>query len=470
MPKTLVICETRLVADALSRALGGRFVSEPTHFEGPELVITWSDGQLAGLADPEAYDPGLATWRIDDLPIVPERFEIVARAGPETAREQLKAIRALMRRRDVERLVNALDPGPEGELAFAYLRELTQAELPVARARLTSLGRPAIRRAFAELRPGAELAPLEDAARTRAEADWLVGVNGTRAATVRARALGGRVTLGRVLTPALALLVHREREIEAFTPAGDEVVDAAFEPASGSSRYLGRSLLGDAAAAGEVAARLEGAVGSVQTITVTREDRPAPRPYGLAALQRDALLLHGMSARRTADAAYECYEQAVLTYPSATGDDTLTTVSAPGVLGDDARRIHDLVARRSLAVTLPPAVLEHTEVVTRIEEQCFRSRGVVLREAGWYATLDDPLAQETAADDDAPLQELPELLEGLEVRCVRSAHRRRETSPPARLDDAALVAATDGAVDAATIERLIQLGYAARGGPRRACR
>ncbi|MDX6570563.1 MAG: topoisomerase, partial [Gaiellales bacterium] len=210
----LVICEERSIAHAISRALEGPFVSEPTQIVGPGVVLTWTEGRLAGLAEPEVYDASLETWRLDDLPVVPEQFQIVALAESEHAKEQLKAIRALVRRRDIERLVNACEPGPDGELTFSFVRELVDArDLPVERAWLSSLTREGIRAAFADLRPGDELRPLEDAARARAEADWLVGVNGTRAATVRARALGGRITLGRVLTPALATIVRRERRV-----------------------------------------------------------------------------------------------------------------------------------------------------------------------------------------------------------------------------------------------------------------
>ena len=155
-----MICETRAIADAISRALGGRFAIEPTHFEGAGLVLAWSDGALVELAGPEVYDPSLAVWRIEDLPIVPERFQLVPRRERETAREQLKALRALVRRRDVDGLVNALDPGPEGELAFAWLREITEApELPrragVAHVPGATGDPPGVRRAAARRRAAA---------------------------------------------------------------------------------------------------------------------------------------------------------------------------------------------------------------------------------------------------------------------------------------------------------------------------
>jgi DNA topoisomerase III len=544
MGKTLVICEKRSVAEDVSRALGGRFTREESHLEGDRLVLTWALGHLAELADPEAYDPRLETWRIDDLPIVPERFEVVPRADSPSAKEQLQAIRGLLARRDVERLVNACDAGREGELIFAYLRELAHAgELPVERAWFSSLTRTAIREAFAHLRPAEELRPLEEAARSRAEADWLVGVNATRAATVRARALGGRVTLGRVQTPTLALLVRREHEVEAFEPVAYWIVEAAFEPRSGSARYLGRwfrgdqTRLSDAESASELAARVEGAAGRVRELGTREQRRLPPLLYDLTALQRQAAQWHGFTAQRTLAAAQECYERAVLSYPRTASrylttdlvdelgeiaarvgeasiayhepalyvqqlgelplarvvDDArvrdhhalIPTNAAPdlGALGADARRIYDMVARRFLAVFFPPAVLALTTVITEVEDETFRTQGRTLLEAGWHAAYADLPDEDAQADD---VRELPELREGEDVRCPRAESTGRETSPPARLGDASLLAAMEGAgrliehdelrdaikdsglgtpaTRAATIERLIEVGYVIREG------
>jgi DNA topoisomerase-3 len=517
MGKMLVICEERSIADALTRALGGPFVSEPTQFEGRDHVITWTEGRLAELAGPEVYDASLETWRIEDLPVIPEQFLVVARAGGASATEQLKAIRTLVRRRDIDRLVNACDPGPEGELTFSLLMELVQAgDRPVQRAWLSSLTRAGIRAAFADLRPAGELHPLEEAARARAEADWLIGVNATRAATVRARALGGRITLGRVLTPMLAEIVRRERELEAFTPASYEVVVAAFESESGSARYLGR--LAPRPESGSAVEHVRGAVGVVREITVSNECQPAPALHDLAALQDETARSLGFTAKRTADAARECWLHGALTYPrtasrclpselagelreiaahvgraAAAYRDASAYVQALdelplervigaqhvgaqhaliptnakhqlGLLGDDARRVYDIVARRFLAAFFPPAVVEGTVVLTWIEGNLFDSSGRVLRQPGWHAAYDELPSGEGEQADAGFEQELPELREGDQVRCARIETRERETRPSARFDDASLLASVGGAADAATIERLIELAYVTRDG------
>src|SRR5438045_6124248 len=173
-----------------------------------------------------------------DLPIVPEEFKLAPRDAK--AKKQLKAIHKLMKRDDVDRIINACDAGREGELIFAYIYETAGIEKPVQRLWVSSMTKQAIREGFEKLRPGEELQPLEAAARSRSEADWLIGMNATRAATIRGRAwVGGVVSLGRVQTPPLALMVKREREVQAFPPAAYRLVRARFEPRGNQNKYAG---------------------------------------------------------------------------------------------------------------------------------------------------------------------------------------------------------------------------------------
>ena len=169
---------------------------------GDDFVITWAVGHLVGLAEPDAYDPKLRKWRYADLPIVPEKFKLVPL--DDRAAKQLKAIHKLMKDPEIERIVNACDAGREGELIFAYVFDTAGVDKPVDRLWLSSMTKRAITEAFESLRPGEEMKPLEDAARSRSEADWLVGMNSTRAASIRLRAaFDGAVSLGRVQTPTL---------------------------------------------------------------------------------------------------------------------------------------------------------------------------------------------------------------------------------------------------------------------------
>src|SRR3954471_8430027 len=258
MGKTLIIAEKPSVGKDLSRVLPGPWEKKTGSadkteraLEGPDHIISWAVGHLVQLAEPDEYDDKFKKWRMADLPIVPDRFKLIVR--DERSQKQMTMVKSLLKRDDVDLVINACDAGREGELIFAYLYEKAAAKLPVKRLWLSSMTKDAMREALANLRDSEELALLEAAARSRSEADWIVGMNATRAATIRLRSsFDGAVSLGRVQTPTLAILVRREEEIRAFVPEKYWLVDAAFE-ASGdraySARYLGGKRLPEADAA-----------------------------------------------------------------------------------------------------------------------------------------------------------------------------------------------------------------------------
>src|SRR5947199_8902814 len=228
MSKTLVIAEKPSVGQDLSRVLPGPFTKNEGFLEGSDHVITWAVGHLVQLAEPDEYDDRFKKWRMADLPIVPDRFRLVVR--DERSKKQMNVIKRQLGREDLELVINACDAGREGELIFAYLYEKAGSRKPVQGLWMNSMTAPAIRDAFAGLRPGTELASLEAAARSRSEADWIVGMNATRAATIRLRsAFDGAVSLGRVQTPTLAILARREQEIRDFTTEPYWVVDAVLD-------------------------------------------------------------------------------------------------------------------------------------------------------------------------------------------------------------------------------------------------
>src|SRR5688572_6973788 len=197
MSKTLVIAEKPSVGRDLARVLPGAFAKQEGFLEGPEHVITWAVGHLVQLAEPEQYDPKYKKWKMVDLPIIPDRFKLVVR--DERSKKQMSVVTKQLKRDDVEQVINAADAGREGELIFAYLYEKAGASKPVERLWLSSMTDKAMREAFAHLRDGSEMRALEDAARSRSEADWIVGMNSTRAATIRLRSsFDGAVSLGRV--------------------------------------------------------------------------------------------------------------------------------------------------------------------------------------------------------------------------------------------------------------------------------
>ena len=314
--KTLVIAEKPSVARDLADALPGSFENNDSYLESEDTVITFAVGHLVELIDPEDYDERFKKWRMADLPIVPEEFKL--RPRDKKAEKQLKVIHKLLQRDDVDRIVNACDAGREGELIFAYIYETSGVDKPVERLWISSMTKTAIKEGFEKLRPGEQLRQLEAAARSRSEADWLVGMNATRAATIRGRAwVGGVVSLGRVQTPTLALMVKREREIQAFVPEPYWLVHAQFDP-----RYEGLWFEGDetrlkeAKRAEEIAAKVSGADGIVESVERKEQSERAPLLYDLTSLQRDANRRFGFSARRTLQAAQSLYEdKKAITYP-----------------------------------------------------------------------------------------------------------------------------------------------------------
>src|SRR3954452_14979348 len=217
MAKTLVIAEKPSVGRDVARVLPGPFAKHEGFLEGPEHLITWAVGHLVQLAEPDEYDPKFKKWKMNDLPIVPTRFKLVVR--DERSKKQMSVIAQLLKRDDVDLVINACDAGREGELIFAYVFEKAAGKHPVKRLWLNSMTTAAMREAFAHLRDPEEVSSLEEAARSRSEADWIVGMNSTRAATIRLRSsFDGAVSLGRVQTPTLAIIARREEEIRAFKP------------------------------------------------------------------------------------------------------------------------------------------------------------------------------------------------------------------------------------------------------------
>jgi DNA topoisomerase III len=500
--KTLVIAEKPSVARDLADALPGPFQKpNDTYLESDDYVVTFAVGHLVELVDPETYDERFKKWRMADLPILPEQFQLQPR--DTKAKKQLTAIHKLMKRDDVERIVNACDAGREGELIFAYIYETSGVDKPVDRLWISSMTKQAIREGFEQLRPGEQLASLEQAARSRSEADWLVGMNATRAATIRGRAyVGGVVSLGRVQTPTLAMMVKREREIQAFVPEPYWLVRAQFDP-----RYEGLWFEGDetrlkeAERADEIVEKVAGKDGTVLSVERKQQSERAPLLYDLTSLQRDANRRFSFSARRTLQAAQSLYEdKKAITYPRTSsrylsGDmvpqlkptaGTLAEISdykaaaeyvlalkqlplsrvvndarvsdhhaiiptdiehAVDTFSPDERRVFDLIARRFLSVFHPPARYERTTIVTEVEQEKFRTRGKVTLEAGWrgvYGVEADD--QQAKQDEEAEGEgELPRLEKGQTVRCVSAESDAKETKPPPRYTEATLLSAMETA-------------------------
>jgi DNA topoisomerase-3 len=507
MSKTLVIAEKPSVGTDLARILKGPFKKGEGVLEGPEHVITWAVGHLVQLAEPDEYDPKFKRWKMDDLPIVPDRFKLVVR--DERSRKQMSVVTKQIGRDDVGEIVNACDAGREGELIFAYLYEKANGKKPVNRLWLKSMTTAAMKEAFGALRPADEFARLEQAARSRSEADWIVGMNATRAATIRLRSsFDGAVSLGRVQTPTLAIIARREEEIKAFVPEPYWLVDASFE-ADGQRNYEGRFHAGSkprietAEEAEAIVAACIGKPGKITKLDKKEQREKAPMLYDLTTLQREANNRYGFSAKRTLGAAQRCYEEhKALTYPRTNsryltsdmvaeikpiaelvGHDSDYTKGAEYVIGldllplarvvndekvtdhhaiiptrsehnlekmsSDDRRIYDMVTRRFLAVFHPEAVFENTRVETTVGEQehIFRTRGKLLIVPGWRGVYDEVAAESRpkGEEDEGVDQQLPKLEDGETVKTLEIASDRKETKPPRRYSDASLLGAMETA-------------------------
>jgi DNA topoisomerase III len=471
------------------------------YLEGAHDLVTWCVGHVVELDEPEAYDPTWKQWRLEDLPLFPDTFTYHPCAK---TLDQFTVITQLLKRADVTTIVNAADAGREGELIFDLVYTLARCRKPVERLWISSLTREAILTGFRHLQSAETYRGLRDAAHCRQQADWLVGLNATRAQTLCARRAGadGVYSVGRVQTPTLALIVARDQEIATFVPVEYFEVVATFQVAAGS--YQGRwgnaqgSRLATQAAADAIAAKVRGRRGTVAEVeTQARRERP-PLLYDLTALQRAANARYAFPAARTLELAQALYEKKVITYPRTSSrhlstsvnrelqrhveatafgpyvpfvhtilahgtvtltarhvDDTKVTEHHaiipteqrvdPAALSPDEKRLYDLIARRLLAALYPDAVIERTTILTAVEGERFTTRGAVVLAAGWRE-VDPPARDRQAADDDAgEAEELPRVQAHETAETRQAETLRKHTKAPPRYSDATLLGAMEAA-------------------------
>jgi DNA topoisomerase-3 len=491
----LIVAEKPSVGRDIAGALGSHR-KEKGSLAGDGWTVTWALGHLAELAPPDAYGEEYKKWRLESLPILPERFKV--RVSTKT-REQFGVVRGLMRDPSVTEVVNACDAGREGELIFAYLYGLSGCRKPVLRLWISSLTREAIRAGFGSLRDGSSMKPLEDAARSRGEADWIVGMNATRAYSVRFGSRGNVLSVGRVQTPTLKLLVDREREIQEFEPEKFWTVHARFSREG--KTYDGvwfenkRNRLPEKETADRIAEKVRGGSGTVRKAQKKTTTEKPPLLYDLTELQRNANARYGFTAERTLRAAQALYEEKkLITYPRTSSrylskdmvGGLKRRIEAAGALPDlspfaekllekeklpiskrivddakvtdhhaivptnkepsdglppDEAKVYDLVARRFLAVFFPVARFENTTVVTEVRKETFLSRGRVVLEAGWRALYPEGVGGRKEKE--------PPVLPPIEVRkewaVAKVGVKEGETKPPPRYSESALLGAMETA-------------------------
>src|SRR5438477_1235495 len=325
-----VLAEKPSVARDIARVLGAQARGDG-YLHGNGYVVTWAIGHLAALAQPHEIDPAWRQWRRNLLPMLPEHWPLVVY---EKTKDQFEVVRKIVNSPRISRVVCATDAGREGELIFRYIYEAAQCEKPFSRLWSSSLTPDAIRKGFAALRPGRDYDPLADAARGRSRADWLVGMNLSRAYSL---AYGEDLSVGRVQTPTLAMLVEREATIRSFVPEDYLEVVATFRPTGEpkESRYQGTwfriqperggdketrqkamRLSADGEEAGRIVGRARTGTAAIESIESEIQRMVPPPLYDLTELQRHANRLFGFSAQQTLDVAQALYERhKLISYP-----------------------------------------------------------------------------------------------------------------------------------------------------------
>jgi DNA topoisomerase III, bacteria and conjugative plasmid len=523
----LVIAEKPSVAQAIGKALGVT-ARKDGYLEGADrspadnTLISWCVGHLVELSDAAAYGEQYQKWRREDLPILPDKWQYTVRGDKK---KQLGILRALMKRADVDTIVNACDAGREGELIFRLVYNYCGCRKPIQRLWISSMEDAAIREGFENLHPGVDYDSLYAAALCRSQADWLVGINATRLFSCL---YGATLNVGRVVTPTLALLTQREDAIAAFVKEPFYTVEVACGSFTASSERLT-----DRDTAEQIRAACDGGTATVSSVEKQEKTAAPPRLYDLTALQRDANRLLGFTAQQTLDYAQALYEKKLATYPRTdsrflTGDMKATAGSIvnwlqlhmPFAQGnpytpDMARVIDDgkvtdhhaviptmevanadlealpsgerEVLRLICARLLCATALVHTfETVTAIIDcsgNTFTARGRTILRDGWKvidrafrSTLKEKPREEVADDSAA----LPVLAEGQSFSGVVASVREGFTSPPKHFTEDSLLGAMEsaGAEDApedaerkglgtpatraATIEKLVRAGFAQR--------
>lgn len=501
MAKDLIIAEKPSVAADVARALGG-FTRKGDYFESDDYVLAAAVGHLLELVVPEEFEVKRGKWSFAHLPVIPPHFALAPIARNA---ERLNLLLRLIKRKDVGKLINACDAGREGELIFRYIVQHARTHKPISRLWLQSMTQQAIREGFANLRPDKALLPLADAAKCRSEADWLVGINGTRAMTAFNSKEGGfyLTPVGRVQTPTLALIVEREERIRAFVPrdywevharfavkAGEYTarwMDPAFRKDEDSERRADRLWSRDAAEA--IVAACRNASGSVSEETRPSTQQP-PLLFDLTSLQREANGRFGFSAKGTLSLAQALYERhKVLTYPRTdsralpedyvhTVTQTMEALAGVQSFGEHARKVlKNKWIKPSRRIFDNGKVSDHFAIIPTLQtprhlndaeqklyDLVVRRFLAVFHPAAEYlqTTRLTRVSDHTFRTDGRVLQKpgwlavygreaqeqsdtLPPIAAGETARALEVASQANQTKPPARYTEATLLSAMEGA-------------------------
>lgn len=498
--KSLILAEKPSVARDIARVLNCR-KNLSGAIEGDRYVVTWALGHLVTLADPEGYDKKYKEWSLSALPMIPKKWELVV--IKQTAK-QYGNVKAQLFRKDVEQVIIATDAGREGELVARWILEKAGCHKPIKRLWISSVTDKAIREGFAHLKDGRKYNDLYRAAKSRAEADWLVGINATRALTCKYNA---QLSCGRVQTPTLSIIAGREREIRAFKP--EEYYGLTCQAGgvnwtwqdkkSGSLSSFQKDRIE------KIRSSLKGQELTITDVQKSEKKTFSPGLYDLTELQRDANRRFGFSAKETLNIMQRLYENhKVLTYPRTDsryiGSDIVPTIKErlkacnigpyrlfiPELLKapiktskafvddkkvtdhhaiipteefvqldhmtNEERKIYDLVVRRFLSVLYPAFAYEQTTLKAAAAGELFTARGKVVKKSGWKAVYETGAADFSEDSEEEPCtfrqasQTLPPLKKGTSLAIGKVNLTLGKTKPPARFTEATLLSAMENPV------------------------
>jgi DNA topoisomerase-3 len=489
MAKTLVLAEKPSVARDIAKVLHCN-KNGSGYIEGDRYVVTWALGHLVTLADPEIYDDRYKSWKLEDLPMLPNPLKLVVIR--ETSK-QYSAVKEQLHRKDVSDIVIATDAGREGELVARWIIEKTGVRKPIKRLWISSVTDKAIKEGFANLKEGRAYETLYASAVARAEADWIVGINATRALTCKFNA---QLSCGRVQTPTLAMIAKREEEIRSFKPRAYYGIQAMTDKIklTWQDAQTKDTKTFDKEKSDSLLKSLTGKNAAVQEVSKAYKKTFSPQLYDLTELQRDANRLFNYSAKETLSIMQRLYENyKVLTYPrtdsryistdivetlkdrvracgssyskaamkinkgpiqagkhfvdnSKVSDHHAIIPTEQSVnlsnLGDKERKIYDLVVKRFLACLLPPFEYEQTTVTAKIGAETFIARGKMVINQGWKEVYENNYDDEEAKDEIGE-QTLPSINKGDSLKVNSITQTKGETRPPAPFNEGTLLSAME---------------------------
>lgn len=492
--KTLVIAEKPSVARDIGKILKCNKKGEGFIYND-EYIISWAIGHLVTLCEPEEYDESLKKWSMNTLPIIPENIKI---KPIKSTQKQLKILKNLMNSKDVEKIICATDSGREGELIFRYIYSFTKCKKVFYRLWISSLTDEAIKEGFLNLKPGGDYDNLYYSAKCRSEADWLVGINASRVFTLKFNNL---LSIGRVQTPTLAILVNRQKEIDDFVPQEYFEIETFFEVNRTKEIYKGiyineknNTKILSKEDAKKIVDSIKKQNGEIVEINTERKKQIPPLLYDLTELQRDCNKKYGYSAQKTLSIAQDLYEKRkLITYPRTDSrylsDDMasklkgiIQRISAINLyssftqrilqndslkitkrivdnskvsdhhaiiptnvlpklesLSKDEFNVYNLIIRRFLAVFYPDYVYDVTKVITKVLNYRFLTKGNIVVEKGW--TILNEVSEKDLKESDV----LPNVLKGESVTVNKPKVLDKKTKPPKHYNEATLLSAMENA-------------------------